>query len=61
MDVFGRAPAWTWCFNPAVLSEAVHLGSTDLGLPQLSMQRAVPGEGCNEVAPWQLKLLNARR
>lgn len=51
LDVFGRASAHTWCSNPAVLCEGAHFGSRDLGLPQLSMQKAAPGDGFKDVVP----------
>lgn len=40
-----------WCFNTAVLSEAAHFGSMDLDVSQLSVQRAVPGEKCEDASP----------
>lgn len=49
--MFGRAPSYAQCSNPAVLSEAAYFGSVDLGLLQLSMQRAVSGEGYEDAAP----------
>lgn len=58
-ECFWKCSHLSVCFTPSVLNEVMYFGSTDLALPQHFVQRVVPGEGCENADPWQLKLLNA--